>query len=50
MKIPENLSEIFEQAKDMQANFADMQNEIKKKEVEASAGGGMVTATVNGAS
>ena len=34
--------------KELQANMEQMQEEMRKKRFEASSGGGMVTATVNG--
>jgi DNA-binding YbaB/EbfC family protein len=38
----------MKQAKKIQEKIAQMQAELEKKTVEASAGGGMVTAVVNG--
>ncbi len=43
-----DLGNIMEQAKAMQDRIADLQADVGGKTVEASAGGGMVTATVNG--
>lgn len=43
-----NLGNIMEQAKAMQDRIADLQADVGTKIVEASAGGGMVTAKVNG--
>ena len=43
-----DLGNIMEQAKAMQGQIADVQAEVGSKTVEASAGGGMVTARVNG--
>jgi DNA-binding YbaB/EbfC family protein len=43
------LGNIMKQAQQMQQKMARMQEELQSREVEASAGGGMVTATVNGA-
>jgi nucleoid-associated protein EbfC len=43
-----NMSDILKQAQAMQAKLSELQAEAEKKTVEASAGGGMVTATVNG--
>jgi len=43
------LGNIMKQAQQMQQKMARMQQELQAREVEASAGGGMVTATVNGA-
>lgn len=42
------LGNIMKQAQQMQAKMARVQQELEKKEVEATAGGGMVTAKVNG--
>ncbi|MBD1401283.1 YbaB/EbfC family nucleoid-associated protein [Pelovirga terrestris] len=42
------LGNIMKQAQQMQAKMARMQEELATKEVEATAGGGMVTARVNG--
>ena len=47
-KIPGNMQELLQQAKQMQENLATTYAELEKKEVEASAGGGMVSARVNG--
>jgi hypothetical protein len=41
--------DLMRQAKKMQEEMAKIQEESKKKTVEASAGGGMVTVTANGA-
>ncbi len=43
-----NLGNIMNQAKMMQARLAQIQEEMAKKTVEASSGGGMVTVVVNG--
>ncbi len=43
------LGNIMKQAQQMQQKMARMQEELQSRKVEASAGGGMVTATVNGA-
>ncbi len=43
------LGNIMKQAQQMQQKMARVQEELQSREVEASAGGGMVTATVNGA-
>ncbi len=43
-----DLGSIMEQAKAMQDRIADLQADVGAKTVEASAGGGMVTAKVNG--
>lgn len=42
------LGNIMKQAQMMQQKMARMQQELESREVEASAGGGMVTAIVNG--
>lgn len=42
------LGNIMKQAQAMQQKMARMQQEMEAREVEASAGGGMVTALVNG--
>ena len=42
------LGNIMKQAQQMQAKIARIQQELEGKEVEATAGGGMVTARVNG--
>jgi len=42
------LGNIMKQAQQMQAKIARMQQELETREVEASAGGGMVTARANG--
>lgn len=43
-----DLGNIMEQAKAMQDRIADLQAEVGARTVEASAGGGMVTVTMNG--
>ncbi len=43
------LGNIMRQAQKMQEKMAEVQKELSSKTVEASSGGGMVTATVNGA-
>lgn len=43
-----NFGNIIKQAQQMQAKMARLQEELAKRTVEASAGGGMVTAVVNG--
>ena len=43
------MKNLMKQAQQMQAKLAKVQEELKSREVEASAGGGMVTAVVNGA-
>lgn len=42
------LGNIMKQAQQMQARIARVQQELENKEVEATAGGGMVTARANG--
>lgn len=42
------LGNIMKQAQQMQRRMAELQEELQHKQVEASAGGGMVTAVVNG--
>ena len=42
------MNSIVRQAQKMQAQIAKVQDEISQKKVEASTGGGMVTAVVNG--
>ncbi|MGD0276194.1 MAG: YbaB/EbfC family nucleoid-associated protein [Syntrophales bacterium] len=44
----QNFSNIMKQAKKIQDNMARLQEELAGMTVEASAGGGMVTAVVNG--
>ncbi|MBI2413026.1 MAG: YbaB/EbfC family nucleoid-associated protein [Deltaproteobacteria bacterium] len=43
------LGNLMRQAQKMQEKMAEIQKELATKTIEASAGGGMVTATVNGA-
>ena len=43
-----NLGQILKQAQKVQAQIAKTQKELEQKTVEASAGGGMVTAVANG--
>jgi DNA-binding YbaB/EbfC family protein len=43
-----NLQKMMKQAQKMQSQFAKAQEELQKKEVEGTAGGGMVTVTMNG--
>ncbi len=43
-----NFGNIIKQAQQMQAKMARLQEELAKRTVEASAGGGMVTAVVSG--
>ncbi|PLX91189.1 MAG: YbaB/EbfC family nucleoid-associated protein [Desulfuromonas sp.] len=42
------LGNMMKQAQQMQQKMARIQEEVAKQEIEASAGGGMVTAVVNG--
>jgi DNA-binding YbaB/EbfC family protein len=42
------IGNIMKQAQQMQRRMAEMQEELENKQVEATAGGGMVTAVVNG--
>jgi len=48
MKGMGNMGNLMKQAKKLQAELERKQDEIAKMKVEASSGGGMVTATVNG--
>jgi len=43
-----NMSQMIKQAQAMQAKMLQAQEELKQARVEGSAGGGMVSATVNG--
>ncbi len=43
-----NMNNLMKQAQQMQAKMAMLQNELADREVEASAGGGMVKVKVNG--
>jgi nucleoid-associated protein EbfC len=43
-----NLGNLMRQAQKMQEKMAEMQKELATRTCEASSGGGMVTATVNG--
>lgn len=43
-----NMGNLMKQAQQMQAKLAMLQNELANREVEASAGGGMVKVKVNG--
>lgn len=43
-----NMGNLMKQAQQMQAKLAMLQNELADREVEASAGGGMVKVRVNG--
>jgi len=44
------MGDLIKQAQEMQKKVTEMQAELSHKTVAASSGGGMVTATVNGAS
>ncbi len=44
----QNIGKLMKQAQQMQARMMQVQEELEKKTVEATAGGGMVTAVVNG--
>ncbi|MDX9922140.1 MAG: YbaB/EbfC family nucleoid-associated protein [Syntrophales bacterium] len=44
----QNFGKLMKQAQQMQAKMLQLQEELGEKTVEASAGGGMVTAVVNG--
>jgi nucleoid-associated protein EbfC len=50
VKIPDlgGFGDILKQAQELQSKLAQVQQDAQKKTVEASAGGGMVTAVVNG--
>jgi DNA-binding YbaB/EbfC family protein len=43
-----NIGKMMKQAQQMQAKMAEMQEELAKKEVEGTSGGGMVTVKMNG--
>ena len=43
-----NMNQMIKQAKKMQEQMAKMQEDLQEKVVEASAGGGVITAKVNG--
>ena len=43
-----DMSSLMKQAQQFQENLAKVQDELGNKEVSGSAGGGMVTATLNG--
>lgn len=43
-----NMGNLFKQAQEMQAKLAQIQEDLAKKSVEASSGGGMVHVKVNG--
>ncbi len=43
-----NIQKMMKQAQEMQKKIADMQAEMETKETEGTAGGGMVSVTLNG--
>lgn len=43
-----NIANLIKQAQGMQKKLAEMREELARQEVSASAGGGMVTVTMNG--
>ncbi len=43
-----NMNDLLEQAQQIQGKMAKVQKELSEKTIEASSGGGMVTALVNG--
>jgi len=43
-----NLANIMKQAQQMQKRLAELQEELEREQVTATAGGGMVTVTMNG--
>lgn len=48
MKGRPNMGNLLKQAQQLQSKMARLQEELEEKTVEASSGGGMVTAVVNG--
>lgn len=48
MKGMPNMGQLLKQAQKFQAKMAELQEELNQRTVEASAGGGMVTAVANG--
>ena len=48
MKGIPNMGQLMKQAQQLQTKMAKMQEELGEKTVEASAGGGMITAVANG--
>ena len=48
MKGIPNMGQLMKQAQQLQAKMAKMQEELSEKTVEATAGGGMITAVANG--
>ena len=49
MKIPDNIGDLLGQFQELQGKMSEAQSELESREVEASAGGGMVSVRVNGA-
>ena len=47
---PLDLTQMMQQAQELSAKLQDAQQELRHRRVEATVGGGVVTATVNGAS
>ncbi|MBP9673755.1 MAG: YbaB/EbfC family nucleoid-associated protein [Bacteriovoracaceae bacterium] len=43
-----NMNNVLKQAKQMQSKLSTLQNELAKREIEATSGGGMVKVKVNG--
>jgi DNA-binding YbaB/EbfC family protein len=48
MRQPPNMQQLLRQAQKMQEDMAEAQEQLKREEVEASAGGGMVKVKVSG--
>lgn len=48
MKMPGNLGSIMKQAQEMQTKMKAIQDDLKSKEIESSAGGDMVTLKMTG--
>jgi nucleoid-associated protein EbfC len=46
--MPNSMTDILKQAQALQSKLTELQAEAERKNVEASSGGGMVTAVVNG--
>ncbi len=46
--MPSSMADILKQAQALQSKLSELQAEAERKTVEASSGGGMVTAVVNG--
>lgn len=47
-KPPFDLSQVMQQAQEVSARLRDVQEQLRHRTVEATVGGGMVTATING--